>query len=91
MLLDSFVGKRMKTFGAPNWIRTSGLVLTKDALCRLSYGSFGAGDGNRTRRAYATAWKAVSTPCGLTRKNTYDPQWALHRLKPVCAPARIRT
>lgn len=57
-------------------LQTLGFTLTQPTLklftagvlrpC-VQLGQFGAGDENRTRRAYATAWKAVSTPCRITR------------------------
>jgi hypothetical protein len=51
--------------------------LPRNCSTMLSYtGKIGAGDENRTRRAFASAWKADSTPCGLTRKRAQAPLFA---------------
>ena len=54
--------------GAPNQIRTGDLILTMDALCRLSYGSKGTGeagiepasDGVKVRCLTTWLWRHMS-------------------------------
>src|SRR5215216_3360951 len=75
--------------GADDQNRTGDLVLTKDALCQLSYiGSIEFWSGRRGSNPRPTAWKAVTLPLSYSRLrgSLGSP---LRRGRPACRPFSI--
>src|SRR5206468_9788991 len=56
----------LESSGADDQNRTGDLVLTKDALCQLSYIG-GVWSGRRGSNPRPTAWKAVTLPLSYSR------------------------